>query len=155
MSVVVTGSRNWPGEAEGKVHRTLDVVLRWSPEPLLLLHGGAAGADSYAEHWYHTQAGAKVVRVKFPAKWSDYARTRNGKNPAGAVRNREMLTYAQSQLVVNLYGNPIVVAFPLPESKGTFDCMKAAVERSIVVFDMTDTLLSELETYFRDAQKSS
>lgn len=147
MIVVVTGARNWPEEAEGKVHRVLDLCLERTDGPMLLLHGRALGADSFAEHWYSTHKD-DVTRVMFPAKWSEYAQIRGGKNPAGAIRNRLMLDYALKDEVRRQFGDALVVAFPLPESTGTIDCMRAATERTITVFDATVHSLKDLEEFF-------
>lgn len=150
MTIIVTGSRNWPKEEQDKIFRVLDLCYRYDFGPMLLIHGAAAGVDSFAESWYRDhEALGDIVRVKFPAKWSEYANRRSGKNPAGAIRNRRMLDYALLPEVISQFGDPLVVAFPLHESVGTYDCMMAArQERDIKVFDMTTHVLKELEDYF-------
>jgi|SRR4029450_8550930 len=107
--VIVTGSRDW-SDAE-----LLGRVLAMH-KPELVVQGGARGADALANEWAHK---ASVYCVTIPADWDRW-----GKN-AGAKRNIEML---------ERYPGALVIAFPLPQSKGTWHCVFQARKRGHKVF---------------------
>mgnify|MGYP001577032477 CR=1 FL=1 len=102
--VLVTGSRDWRDSA--LIARVLEMLA-----PDLLVEGGARGADRIASVWAQGK-GVKTVRVV--AHWDEYGKK------AGAIRNSAML---------DLYPKADVVAFPLPSSIGTYDCIRKAVKR--------------------------
>ena len=78
-------------------------------KPTLLVEGGARGADGIAKGW----ADARGVKTHtFIANWKMYGKA------AGAIRNRAML---------KAYPGALVIAFPLPQSIGTYHCSKLAV----------------------------
>lgn len=108
--VIVTGSRRWSDRSA-----IWDALDRCDVE--LLIHGNAAGADTIAD-------GAEANGVpcaRMPAWWKAYNRE------AGPVRNNWMLRF---------FPEAIVLAFPLPCSVGTVDCIKQAREcgRTVFVF---------------------
>ena len=114
MRVIVTGGRDWD-DAE-QIEDLFDGLLRKYPSESswLMMHGCAVGAD------------AICVRVAFdlgweirpyPAKWDI-----NGK-AAGPNRNQEMVDD----------GADMCFAFPTPQSKGTWDCIKRATRAGIPV----------------------
>ena len=112
VKVVVTGGRDFgslPGEAEF-VSTVLDAL---DPQPTLLVHGGAKGADTLAGAW--AEAHGIEVQV-FEADWKSYGAS------AGALRNTVMLKQIRPDLVV---------AFP--GGAGTGDCIRQATERGLVV----------------------
>jgi hypothetical protein len=121
--VVVTGSRDW-SDAE-LLGRTLAAY-----HPDLIVEGGARGADTLAREWAH---GAGIHCVTMPADWDRWGKS------AGARRNIEML---------ERYPNALVIAFPLPSSKGTWHCVFEARKREhevIVVKGREYGRLSEQE----------
>ena len=76
---------------------------------LIIVHGAAKGVDSVAQEWCLKN---NVTVRPYPADWSRYGRA------AGPKRNRQMLGE-----------NPdLIIAFPGPESKGTWDMIDAAEE---------------------------
>jgi hypothetical protein len=77
MKVLVFGSRKWT--ARGPIERE----LRKLPEGTVVVHGGAAGADTIAGE-VARELGFEVRR--YPADWD-----RHGK-AAGPIRNSEMIT---------------------------------------------------------------
>lgn len=102
--VIVTGSRDW------KDAELLGRVLA-AHQPGLLVEGGARGADTLAREWAR-EAGVSCITI--PADWDRW-----GKG-AGAKRNILMLEQ---------YPEALVLAFPLPQSKGTWHCIRAAMQR--------------------------
>lgn len=112
MRVLVCGSRDWTDGAA--IQAALQAVLARGPVELVM-HGDARGADRLA-------AGVAVelglpVRA-FPADWTHLGRA------AGPVRNQRMLDEGQPSLVL---------AFPLPRSRGTWDMMFRARAAGVAV----------------------
>lgn len=110
MKVLVTGSRNWTDR--DLVFKTLDEI-----NPDCIVHGAARGADSYADEWGVSR---NVIVRAYPAEWRSYGRA------AGSMRNQLMLD-----------DNPdidLVVAFPLPSSKGTIDMISKAKLAGIKIY---------------------
>lgn len=102
MNVVVTGSRNWTDED------AIGMELKALPEDTVLSHGGCRGADKIAGHI----ANELGFRVKeYPANWAEHGKA------AGPVRNRRMLEGSEPDLVL---------AFLMPGSKGTKNCIETA-----------------------------
>jgi len=107
LKVLVCGGRNFKDRAK------LDHVLNdiYDDHGISeIVHGAAPGADTLAGLWAEAKAG-KVEVTTFPADWVKYG------NRAGPVRNTEMLKKSMPDLVV---------AFPMRESKGTWDMVKKA-----------------------------
>jgi nucleoside-diphosphate-sugar epimerase len=114
VKVLITGSRDWIDK--DTIRGALRLVEhRWFGERLTVIHGGAPGADTLAGE-VADEMGANVYR--FPAEWRRYGRA------AGAIRNAEMLDTMKPDLVL---------AFPLPSSRGTWHCVKAAWARGVPV----------------------
>lgn len=81
-----------------------------------IIHGDAPGADRLAKSW------AEARRKKIdphPANWVKFG------NKAGPIRNSDML---RKRPDIDL-----VVAFPMRESRGTWDMVRKARERGIEV----------------------
>lgn len=83
-----------------------DTVDALSPEPEVIIQGGASGADALARRYAEKR---KVDLVTFDADWKAY-----GKG-AGPIRNRVMLREGRPDLVL---------AFP--GGKGTADMVRRA-----------------------------
>lgn len=145
MRVLVCGSRTYGQILEGDPKlfipvcelkaRTLIAQLnliheetRWRDEPLVIIEGGASGADAFAAEWAENNIRynqGNVVHEMYPADWATYGKA------AGPMRNRQMLES----------GVDLCLAFtdkPLEKSKGTANmvslCMAAEVP--IMVFQM-------------------
>lgn len=99
-SLVVTGSRHWTDRA------VVEDALRRLPVGRLA-HGGARGLDTIAAE-VATELGWEVVA--YPADWSQGKR-------AGSERNVRMVDAERPD---------IVLAFPLPQSRGTWHCARYA-----------------------------
>lgn len=98
--LLITGSREWTDEVA--IHGAL--LLHGPGE---VVHGAARGADRIA--------GALADRLGWPvdahpADWDRYGRA------AGTMRNRRMVEL----------GADVCLAFPLPGSRGTWDCVRRA-----------------------------
>jgi hypothetical protein len=117
-AVLVTGSRDWTdSEAIGR-------VLEPYQPGTVLIHGDAGGADTYAAGWgeYYD-----YVVLDMPAQWK-----RDGKG-AGPARNYAMLDVL---LALRRCGYDVaVLAFPLPQSRGTRHMMQIARAAKVDVFD--------------------
>jgi hypothetical protein len=124
-TVMVTGSRNWTDTVT--VHEALEHTLR-KHSPLKLVHGAAHGLDTIAGEWGEDQS--EVVVVAVPADWKKHGRA------AGPIRN---------DLMLDLYSPDMVLAFPLPGSKGTLHAMEAALKRGVMVVNLGFISISEGE----------
>lgn len=118
MKVLITGDRDWTDDFP------IDVIIAGlvslaGPEPLILLHGKARGADSLADQW---KSCAGIDVRPFPADWDTYRRS------AGPIRNRQMLD-EQPDLVIAFHDD-------LAISKGTKDCVEEAARRGIPVWHL-------------------
>jgi len=103
MIVLVCGGRRYSDRH--KVYRVLDSMrdhIDW------VVHGGATGADSFADDWAHE-------RGKFVAKFPIYGETWNQYGyPAGPIRNEAMFKMRPD----------LVIAFP--GGKGTANAIRLA-----------------------------
>jgi hypothetical protein len=95
VKVLFTGSRDW-------TDRILVQTAFTQFSPSLVIHGDARGLDTIADH-YAEQLG--IDRIRCPANWKGRGKA------AGMYRNRFMYDLTQPDLVL---------AFPLPHSRGTW-----------------------------------
>jgi ABC-type sugar transport system substrate-binding protein len=116
VRILVTGSRHWTDA------QAVDHVLHrlWLAAPDAVLVSGACptGADRIAEEAWESWGGTVE---RHPADWDRYGK------PAGPRRNQEMVDL----------GADICLAFPLPDSRGTVDCMAKAAAAGIPVRNCT------------------
>jgi len=111
VRVMVTGSRHWTDASV--IKETLVSIQGERPaRAMTLVHGAAPGADTIAAH-LADHLGWTVE--SFPAEWDRYGRR------AGPVRN---------QLMVD-HGADTCAVFPLPESRGTWDCVRRVKKAKI------------------------
>ena len=117
--VLVTGSRNYDDK-----DILFDALADQYEPGMIVVHGGARGADTLAGEWVKKMQtlGYQVVAEVHPADWD-----RHGKS-AGAIRNQEMVDA----------GADVCLAFPEGESRGTRHCMKAAERAGIPVIDYAE-----------------
>ena len=115
LRVLVCGGRNYPDKH--RVHAELDQLASEHPmRRLVIISGGAQGADAHAETWSSSRRAATVV---FRAQWRQFGRS------AGPRRNQAMLNY----------GVDLVLAFP--GGPGTADMVRRAAATGISVRTIT------------------
>lgn len=124
VRILVTGSRNWTAK------RVVWEALNYYSDFLMKMHVGShvvvvhgdcpTGADAIAQDWCDFYDNPVE---RHPADW------KHGK-AAGPRRNGEMVDL----------GADICLAFPLPDSRGTVDCMRKANEAGIpiIIFNPED-----------------
>lgn len=106
--VLITGSRGWVELAP--IRQAFVWVMErhgLSAADITVVHGGARGADLTAAQI------ADVLGMRteaWPADWKTHGRK------AGPMRNAEMVAA----------GADVCLAFPLPDSVGTHDCIRRA-----------------------------
>lgn len=118
--ILVTGSRNW-ADRDVVFETLMDVLAeRGHPADMVLVHGACpTGADKMADEIWCGFLGYRVER--HPAEWSQFGRA------AGPRRNQEMVDA----------GADLCVAFLMPGSRGTADCVKRAEAAGIPVRKVT------------------
>jgi hypothetical protein len=134
MRILVTGSRNWT-DREAIAEALLAVRDNQAPTRstvMELVHGDCpTGADNIADRWARTW-GWKVE--PHPADWNRYGRK------AGPIRNQQMVDL----------GADVCLAFPLSDSRGTYDCMTRAKAAGIPVVTPTSPAQPGLHQPARD-----
>lgn len=124
LAVFVTGSRHWPDRRV--VWSVLDRHRDASVPPMLLVHGDAIGADSYARDWAKNHH-PSVVEVPVPfLSWLGHR--------GGPLRNRVMVEIAKT---LRERGHAVVIeAFPTG-GPGTEHMMVHARRAGFVVNEHT------------------
>jgi hypothetical protein len=100
LRVLVCGGRDYT-DADA-LYAALDAL----PQPLIIIHGAARGADALASLWAESRG---QQQVSFPARWSEYGKA------AGRYRNIEMLESGEPDLVI-----------AAPGGRGTAHMVKSA-----------------------------
>lgn len=122
MKVIIAGGRDYQYTEQDlddldRLHRLIDITEEVS--------GTAGGADRFGEVW----AGYRNVPVRrFPAEWEKYRdkdKSPGKKNPAGAIRNRQMAQYVGSAGAVVLF----------PGGRGTQNMFDQAKKHGLRIFD--------------------
>jgi hypothetical protein len=111
MRVLICGDRHW------NAHRPIAELLSQFPADTVVIHGGAAGADSIAGFAARDQG---LAVVAFPADWTTYGRA------AGPIRNARMLNEGQPDEVHAFHNN-------IEKSRGTKDMVRQAREAGVPV----------------------
>jgi hypothetical protein len=108
--ILVTGSRNWIDE-----QKIRDVLERFRGRFVLVIHGAAPGADTIA----HRVAEALGYWIEpHPADWRTHGKK------AGMLRNADMVARLVELSAADYECH--VFAFPLPGSRGTWNCVHKA-----------------------------
>lgn len=113
MKVIVCGGRSF--DDYERLERELD-ALHARHRFSIVIHGGARGADSFAEQWAKSR---HVDIEKVPALWRVH-----GNRKAGPIRNAEMLKRAPE----------LVIAFP--GGNGTADMVRKACAAGVPVVEI-------------------
>lgn len=118
MRVLVCGSRDF---TDRRIVYTVLVGMTYfsfkSDSPVVVIEGGALGADRFAAEWAE---GSNHLR--FPADW-----TKHGK-AAGPIRNQTMLDEGKPDIVVAFVNKP------LAESRGTADMVRRARKAGVPTY---------------------
>ena len=93
MRLLVCGGRNFDDRA--LMDWALDPYLPMPTTELLVIEGGARGADTMAREWAQKHG---VTVMEFPANWEFFGKA------AGPVRNNTMLRWGAPDVVVALPG---------------------------------------------------
>lgn len=138
--VLVTGSRTWRNYAP--IAMALAQQLRLAEDRcLVVVHGDAPGADTFADHWAgHRWTWAEVTAEPHAAKWEDHCPKCPGHRRVKKLLQDTGYCPAQggirNQLMVDL-GADICLAFPVGRGwSGTRDCMTRAKKAGIPVLDL-------------------
>lgn len=127
MRVLVCGDRNWTDRSI--IYAILN-GYSWATDfddgkKLVLIEGGARGADRFAAMWAslgdENDEPGQIEHLAFPADWERY-----GKG-AGPIRNQQMLTEGQPDVVLAFHDN-------LAESRGTADMVRRAKAAGVPVY---------------------
>lgn len=110
--LLITGSRHWSDEFA--VEAVLRLMHMREPDAVLVSGSCPTGADAIAERLWESYGGTVE---RHPADWDKHDKA------AGPRRNQEMVDL----------GADVCVAFPLPGSRGTAHCMRAAEKAGITV----------------------
>ena len=119
VAILITGSRKWNDE-----QKIREVLERFKGRDAVILYGCAPGADRIARdiaHRMSCESYGKPHRTSFrpfPADWDKHGRK------AGPMRNQEMVDCLCGWRDNNSECH--VFAFPLPDSRGTWDCVNRA-----------------------------
>lgn len=111
MRVLVCGGRDYSDVS--RLYGVLDALPR---DGLVIIHGGARGADSLAAEWAKDR---QVSSHAFPANWTEHGRA------AGPIRNQTMIDLGKPDCVI---------AFP--GGRGTFDMIDRAKKAGIAVTEV-------------------
>lgn len=125
MRILVTGSRNWSDrfviesalvEAQSELAPLQPGQYDYNGSDWTIVHGACpyGGADYIAEQW---AIGCMYKVEPWPADWANFGKA------AGPMRNQAMVDA----------GADICLAFPLPDSRGTWDCIRRAKAAGIPV----------------------
>ena len=132
--VLITGSRKFPGTQEGWAH--LRAALKpYARKDVILIHGGASGADSMAGYIW-SQWGLPVEVHK--ADWIKYGKS------AGYKRNELMVAHGADVCVAFFVTDPNFTSLetgkPIPLNVGTGHCVNIATQWGIDVVRHTFTV---------------
>lgn len=118
-TVIITGSRKYN---KGKTIRIVMEGLLQEFGIYKVRHGNAKGADTLAD------SRARLMKLPdiygYVADWDRYDKA------AGPIRNKEMLL---TEIEKEGRENILVIAFPLPDSKGTYHMINFARDNQVEV----------------------
>lgn len=101
---LICGGRHFADEK--MFNEAMSALISWLGCPSKIVHGGASGADTFAEQWATKMA---IDTAKVTALWSQHGKS------AGPLRNQAML---------DEHDPSVVVAFP--GGRGTADMVRRA-----------------------------
>lgn len=110
MKVIIAGSRDI-----NDYPLLLDTIEECPFDITEVVCGMARGVDTLGKRWAEANG---IPVTEFPANWSKYGRA------AGPIRNEEMAKYADA-----------LIAVRRPESRGTKDMVKRAIEHDLRIHE--------------------
>ena len=115
ITVLICGGRDFTDEQflEDKLLEYFDENLKGCY--IRIIHGNAKGADKLAGKFADKY---DLFVISYPAKWNLYGLR------AGPIRNQQMLDEGEPD---------VVLAFPTPKSKGTWDMVNRAKKAGVKV----------------------
>ena len=116
MKILITGGRGYSNK--DKLFKVLDTLIRNTSDPEFeVIHGDAIGADAIAKEWAESRKlqYPHIIEHRYPIEKWEW--TKYGKG-AGPKRNQRML---DAHLDLDM-----VLAFPDPKSRGTYDMTERA-----------------------------
>lgn len=125
-TVLITGSRDWTDRQRiDDALRAVWIEHRSKPNgrELIVIHGGARGADSIAGDIARRHTSLGVVERVYPARWSEYGRR------AGRIRNQQMVDMKPD----------LCLAFIKDGSPGATHCAERAEAAGIPVIYYIET----------------
>lgn len=126
LVIMVTGGRDF--DDRELLRRRLDAVRRGRDEDdIILLHGGAKGADELAAEW------AARLGIRTIVFGPDYKRWPSKLAPL--IRNHEMAAFAGGAQFAG--ADAVCVAFPTERSTGTWNAVRAAEVFQVEVVNAT------------------
>lgn len=120
MTIMVTGSRDWPVDEWAAIYDVLDRLANRAAEhndTLYIVHGAAAGPDSLADEWA-SDTWHEVEVEDFPPDYETHGKR------APHVRNDVMLSLVQDD-------QGTVIAFWDGKSRGTKSVIDKAIKRGL------------------------
>lgn len=119
--VCVTGGRDFADR--DAVWGKLDELRAGHQGHFIVLHGANPnGADRWAEEWYE-RTRPRASREKIPANWDLFGRS------AGTMRNVQLVDRLRTYRGLGV--RVLVVGFPGPASKGTWDMIRRVNEAGL------------------------
>lgn len=119
LRIIVTGGRGY--EKAWRVFEALEVIRRNHKGKIVVIEGGASGADYFAERWAITNENRDVEHHPHPADWKLYGLD------AGRIRNGEMLREEDPHAVL---------AFP--GGRGTRNMVRQSRDAGVIVIFAED-----------------
>ncbi len=125
IRILVTGSRDWTDfrPIYDALQYLYAMVQGATDQKMLVVHGGARGADRHAANWVEQAQNLGYLVEQEPHPVTPRQWTLQGKT-AGHIRNQQM---------VHL-GARVCVAFSRNNSRGTADCVDLARQADIPVW---------------------
>lgn len=111
MRIAITGSRDFHDYSLLK--KTMDHLTKRIKHPIMVISGGARGADRLAEKWAFERRHSRTI---YHADWKEY------RKQAGIIRNIQMANNADA-----------LVAFWDGESPGTRHMIDAAIKKGLLI----------------------
>lgn len=101
MIILVTGSRNWTDYATIHLALTETIKNYFYPnkpkrQDVLIVHGGAKGADSIAGEWARER---NIKEIIYKPDWDTYGKR------AGILRNQQMIDESDPDIVLAFWKN--------------------------------------------------